>query len=89
MEKDNTNCVFTEVTFQPLDNKIIYVDRRGNEFESKILCRISDRAFAREDYYNYLLKNRNWFERLFNIKPSMKFYDTLIYKSLSTPPTNN
>ncbi len=29
----------------------------------------------REEYYQSKLKKRNWFQKLFNIKPDMKFYD--------------
>lgn len=36
----------------------------------------------REEYYQSLLSNRNWFERLLNMKPSMKFYDKMTFKSL-------
>ncbi len=55
--------------------KIIYVTSDGRKFEDKIAAEKHDKIISRQMYYEYLIKNRNWIQRLFNIKPSMKFYD--------------
>lgn len=72
---------YSFLTFNPPAMKVKYIDRRGNEFDNEHQAMESDRHFAREDYYNHLLANRNWFQRLFNIKPDMSFYDEMEFKS--------
>ena len=62
-------------------HKIIYKDRKGNEFDNELLAYISDSEYAREDFYNYLMSKRNWFQRLFNLKPNMRFFDEIQFKS--------
>lgn len=57
------------INIQMPESKIIYVDRRGNEYDNPNICEMNDDIFRREDLYNYFMKNRNWLEKLFNIKP--------------------
>lgn len=61
----------------PTTSKAKYIDSRGNEFESELLAMISDKKFAREDFFSHLMTNRNWIQKLFNLKPSMHFYDKM------------
>ncbi len=60
---------------------IIWLACDGKEFTSALECDLYDKPRRRQMYYDYLLSRRNWFERLFNIKPSMKFYDIQVFKT--------
>lgn len=64
-----------DLMFKKPDTRIIYKTCDGKEFYNRHEAEIHDRIASRKIYYEHLLKNRNWFMRFFNIKPSMKFYD--------------
>ena len=57
--------------------RITYVCLDGYETEDFMVAALRDKALMRKRYYENEMKNRNWLMRLFNIKPSMKFYDSL------------
>lgn len=54
---------------------IVYDTIDGRKFTNKEVAESHDRIAHRQRYYNLKMENRNWFMRLFNIKPSMKSYD--------------
>jgi len=66
-----------ELMFKKPDMRVKYIASNGKEFYNEMEAVMYDREISRESYYNHLLKNRNWFMRLFNIKPSMDFYDMM------------
>jgi hypothetical protein len=71
------------IIFENPCSEINYVDRRGGKHTSFAIATIKDAQYAREDYYNNLLKERNWLQRLLGIKPDMRVYDSIhraIYK---------
>ena len=51
------------------------------EFEARYHEMMVCEPIKREKYYQYLMAKRNWFQRLFNIKPDMSFYDEMTFKS--------
>jgi hypothetical protein len=65
----------------PAENKIKYVTSDGKVFYDELQAYLHDREVSRERYYQQMLKDRNWFQKLFNIKPSMKFYDEMASKT--------
>lgn len=54
---------------------IEYETTDGKKFKHIELASIHQQMLDREAYYYHLMSRRNWLQRLFNIKPSMKFYD--------------
>lgn len=60
---------------------IRYGTSDGKVFDNKHEAEMHDEVISRQRYYEYLLKERNWFMRLFNIKPSMSFYDEIALKA--------
>lgn len=63
--------------------KIKYIVMDDTSFEDKHRAIDYEEKLSRYNYYNFLLAKRNWFMKFFNIKPSMKFYDELVFKSKS------
>jgi hypothetical protein len=63
---------------------ITYVASDGTKFSDLRLLEIYERPLQRQRYYDYLMKKRNWFQRFFNLKPDMSFYDSIVLKSMFT-----
>lgn len=70
-----------DVFWKKADTRIIYETCDGKTFNNLHEAKIHDREESRKRYYEHLLKNRNWFQRFFNIKPSMEFYDRMSLKA--------
>lgn len=58
---------------------IDYMTIDGKKFTNKSQAIMHDEEISRKAFYDHLLKNRNWLEKLFNIKPSMEYYDRLTF----------
>jgi hypothetical protein len=50
----------------------------GKVFDNEFEAIIHDKEVCRKEYYNMLLSKRNYFQRLFNMTPSMRYYDNII-----------
>lgn len=72
LSEDSLNLNFTPP-------KMLYKTCDGRTFENKAEAILHDKIVSRERFYNHLLENRNWFQKLFNIKPDMSFYDQSNY----------
>jgi len=59
-----------------------YMATDGKTFDNELECMMYDMEISRKRYYNHKIKTRNWFQKLFNIKPDMNFYDQMTLKSL-------
>lgn len=64
-----------KMVFQPTE--IIYETVDGRRFKDKEEARQHSKVAGRKRHYEFLLERRNWLQKLFNIKPSMSYYDEI------------
>lgn len=77
LDQETINSLRKGFTCEWIAPKIIYRTSDGMEWNNKDVANNHERALMRKRYYENEMKNTNWFMRLFNIKPSMKFYDSI------------
>jgi len=56
---------------------IKWIASDGKTFYNAKICEAYDKPLRRQMMYDHLMSKRNWFERLFNMKPDMGLYDRL------------
>lgn len=66
-----------DVVFKKNDTRLRYITIGGLIFFKKSEADNHNRMVSKANYYKHLLEKRNWIQRLFNIKPSMKLYDEM------------
>ena len=60
------------------DTDNVYISSDDKEFSTEYEAMIHEKPIARARYYNKKMLNRSLIKRLFNINPSMKFYDSIV-----------
>lgn len=81
METDKYRMLLTqELIIKNPECNIEWVTADGKRFKDKYEAERHDRIVSRQMYYEHLMKNRNWFQRVLNLKPNMNFYDELCSK---------
>jgi hypothetical protein len=83
---EETNYKYVEMLTEKLILKypepiIRYRTSDGRFFTDGSEADLHEDIISRERYYDHLMENRNWFMKLFNIKPSMSFYDEISFKA--------
>lgn len=75
--EDKYKALREPITMIYSEPMVWYMACDGKKFKCPIECSIYEKPLLRRRHYNYLLERRNWFERFFNIKPNMDYYDSL------------